>query len=124
MHVLGIINRFFEETGIRILRWFFSESQIGKDGPDQKLAQIKGRAYNYVDSGHDINTPKDLFNATNFGNILKGISLYLCQSEHPFDGKYIIPCIIIVILFSKFPNKVLKFEHISILKLEREKLSM
>ena len=49
-----------ERTGIRILRYDFSDPQAGKDICDRRIVTLKSHMGRFINEGNDINTAKDM----------------------------------------------------------------
>ena len=86
------MKRVADETGIKLLRWSFSEIQAGKSVADRIAGQIKRYVHNYVDSGHDVTTHREFLMAINEQGMenLRGISAYefsVTSNEEPTTSK-------------------------------------
>lgn len=61
----------------------FSETQSGKSSCDRMAAIIKRRVYNYLNSNHNVRTPREFFDAIIHNDIadpLYGISIFLAKT--------------------------------------------
>uniref|UniRef100_A0A914ZE63 Transposase n=1 Tax=Panagrolaimus superbus TaxID=310955 RepID=A0A914ZE63_9BILA len=61
--VLMSLKHVIKETGVKILRWSFSEPQSGKSSADRKAATVKTRLRAHLDKKNNIESEADMFTA-------------------------------------------------------------
>ncbi len=64
----------------QVARVDFSEPQGGKGSCDQKAANIKAHIRRYIDEGHDVQTPEDLYNAITSHDGVQGVRVALVDA--------------------------------------------
>ncbi|KAK3715349.1 hypothetical protein QZH41_010171, partial [Actinostola sp. cb2023] len=60
-NLIAAVNDVGNQTGIKVLRYDFSEPQFGKDVCDRIISPLKGAIRRYCDEGHDILSASDMY---------------------------------------------------------------
>ena len=69
-----------EKIGVKVKRLDFSDPQGGKGACDRKAAAIKTHMNSYVNSGNDIETPLQMYDAMVSSGGIPSLSVTLCES--------------------------------------------
>ena len=75
-----------ERTGIRILRYDFSDPQAGKDICDRRIATLKSHMRRYINEENDINTAKDMKVAIESYGGVKGCYATVAEIQDSFQS--------------------------------------
>lgn len=78
------IKKISDESGVKVLRWSFSEAQNGKSSSDQKASIVKARVRSYVKNNKaKVETEEDFFKALNIPHPLEYMTIALNTVKAP-----------------------------------------